>query len=125
MTPHEPDPLELRALQIMMRLRRLKSEGLTMDEAASRMLAPESADEYTRRNEQALAEVEARLLSPEYLERFAKIQAEPDEEVRAKLEAELKRENYATLDLEALHRVIRARNRQWKAEGILPPDAPI
>jgi hypothetical protein len=69
--------------------------------------------------------LEERILSPEYMARFAAIQSEPDPVKRAELNAELKRENFAAIDMEAVHRTIRARNTQWKKEGILPPDAKV
>lgn len=120
----QPDPAELRLLGVAGRLQRLRDQGLSLEEAVRALAKKESAEEYVARNQQALGEVEARMLSPEYLERFAEANSDPDPESRARKLAELKRENYATLDLEALHRHISARNKQCKAEGVLPPDAP-
>lgn len=123
---HEPNRQELHALTILGRLQRMvEQEGLTPAAAAAKMLQDESAVEYAERNRQAMDELEKRILSPEYMERWRQAYEEPDPEKRAAALAAIKRENYATIDMEAVHRTIASRNRQLKAEGLLPPDAPI
>ena len=124
--PHEPSQFELGVLGVHGRIQRMmRDEGLTMDEAVAKLLQPETREDYLARNAAAMEDVEQHILSPDYMERFAVAQSEPDAAKRAELLAALKRDNFANHDIEALHRVIRARNRQLKAEGLLPPDAPI
>ncbi len=121
----EPDPLELSLISMLGRLERMKAAGLSPDEAVQRLLKEETPEEYLARNEEAMAALEKRILSPEYMAKWSEAYHEADPDVRARKLADLKRETYATNDIAAVHRVIAARNRQMKAEGILPPDAPI
>ena len=125
MADQEPSQDELWLITHLGRINRLVADGMTPIEAAAKLAADESADEYAERNQAAMEALEKRILAPEYMARFAAIQSEPDPRRKAELEADLKRENFAAIDMEAVHRTIRARNRQWKAEGVLPPDAPI
>lgn len=122
----EPDPIELNILSLQGRLdRMINDEGLDIMEAMQRITLPESAQDYACRNEQAMRELEKRLLDPGYIDAFAEAMSERDETIRAQKLAALQRETFRLVDIEAVHRMIRARNRQWKAEGILPPDAQI
>jgi hypothetical protein len=120
----EPSQEELAQIALLGRLDRLIAQGLTPMEAAAKLMEPESVEAYLARNAEARSSLEERLNSPEYWAQFAAIQAETDPSRKAALKAELKRANFAAIDMEAIHRTIRARNRQLKAEGILPPDAP-
>ncbi len=86
------------------------------------MVARESANEYVARNSEAIDEIQRTLFSAEYLTRFDDANNDLNPAERRRKLAALRRENYATLDIEALHRVIEARNRHLKAEGVLPPD---
>jgi hypothetical protein len=124
--PSEPSLTELMAISELARLQRLiADEGLDLEAAIERVAGPESAEAYAERGRAALVALEARMLSPAYLEEFNAAQAEPDPLRRAERLAALKLANFATLDMVAVHRVIAARNRQWRAEGILPPTAAI
>lgn len=120
--PCEPDPRELALLQLQARLRRLEAKGLTREEALAKIVAGESASEYMARNSDAIDEIQRTLFGAEYLARFEDANNEANPAERERKLAVLKRENYATLDIEALHRVIGARNRHLKAEGVLPRD---
>lgn len=121
-----PDPIELSIISLQGRLDRLMNEeGLSVVEAVQRLLQSENAQEYVARNERAMDEVTKRLSDPAYMDAYAAAMSEPDERVRAQRLADLKRETFRLVDIEAVHRTIGARNRQWKAEGILSPDAPV
>ncbi len=122
----EPTSEELSLLTQLGRLERMiTEEGISPAAAAERLLAPETVEAYSARNRAAMEALELRLLSPEYMARFAAAQVEPDPIKRAAAHAALKRENFSAIDMEAVHRVITARNRQMRAEGQLPPEAPI
>jgi hypothetical protein len=121
----EPSKDELALLTQLGRVVRAVDEGASVSEATESLLRNESAPDYVQRNQEAMQLLEERILSPEYMARFAAIQAEPDPVKRAKMSADLKRKNFAAIDMEAVHRTIRARNIQWKKEGILPPDVKI
>ena len=124
--PAKPSLPELMAISELGRFQRLMAdEGLSLTEAAARLAGPESAQAYAERGRAALAALEARILSPAYLEDFGAAQAEPDPVRRAERLAAQQRATFAAIDMVAVHRVIAARNRQWRAEGILPPDQPI
>jgi hypothetical protein len=101
------------------------SAGQTMQQAMETIVRQEAGletvDEYVARNKAAMDAVEARILSPEYMNRYTEIMSCSDPAERDRRLADLKRENYATLDIAALHRTIRARNKQMFAEGVLPP----
>jgi hypothetical protein len=116
----EPTAEELSILTQMGRIDRLVQSGLDPVEAAKKLLEPESAKDYAERNRAAMEALEARLLSPEYQSRFEAAQSEPDPLKREAAHATLKRENFAAIDMEAVHRAIAARNRQFKQEGLLP-----
>ena len=83
-------------------------------------MEPESAEAYAERNRAAMEALETRVLSPEYLAQFEAAQSEPDPVKRAAAHAALKRANFAVIDMEAVHRTIAARNRQFQQEGLLP-----
>lgn len=104
------------------RLRRLAKEGLSAEEIVAQLTSPESSESYVARNQTAMAELEQRILSPEYFEKVAGILALSDPVARAAAQSALKLEMFATLDMEAVHRTIAARNRQLVSEGVLPPD---
>lgn len=123
--PNEPDAFELSLLSVVGRLRRLTDTGMTLGEAAEKLLREETADEYLARNAAAMKAVDECLLSPEHLDRFAAAMSDPDPVARAARLADFKRETYAALDIEALHRHIRAQNKRMQAEGMLPPDPPM
>ena len=116
---------ELALITQLGRLGRMVEAGLSPPESASRLLAEETAGGYTERNRAAMAALGQRLLSPEYMAEFAAAQGETDPAKREAALAALTRANFAAIDMEAVHRTIAARNRQMKAEGLLPPDAPI
>ena len=105
--------------------RLLGEESLNLPAAVARLTGPESAEAYAERGRAALAALEERILSPAYLEEFNAAQAEPDPVRRAERLAALKLANFTAIDMVAVHRVIAARNRQWRADGILPPTAAI
>ena len=121
----EPTAEELAALTQLGRLQRLLEQGYTPADAAAKLLEPESPEAYARRNREAMAALEQRLLSPEYMAQFTAIEAAQDPAERERLRADLKRANFAAIDMEAVHRTIASRNRQMRAEGLLPPDARI
>ncbi len=125
----KPSGEELAIITHLGRLNRLVGQGMSPMEAAQQFLkeaaGEESPDEYAERNRRAMEEVEAWILSPEYMAKYEKALSEPDPVKKEAALADLKRENFAKLDMTAFHRTIAARNRQWKAEGILPPDAKI
>lgn len=120
-----PSRAELELLSGIGRVGRLVAAGATPLDAVEMLLKPESSEEYVQRNQTAMEDLEKRILSPEYQARFSAIQEVQDPVKRAQLSAELKRETFASIDMEAVHRTIRARNRQWQKEGILPPDAKV
>ena len=119
----DPTADELAIITHLGRLDRLIAAGMTPAAAAELLHRDETSDEYAERNRAAMAALEARLLSPEYEAKIAAIEAIKDPAAKAKASAALKRENFALIDMEAVHRTIRARNRQFVAEGILPPHA--
>lgn len=123
MSSPDPSQLELSLITKAGRLKRLMASGLSLEEATVKMLSDESAEEYAERNRAAMEALEARILSPAYMERYGAASAEPDENKRAQLLADLKRDTFAEIDMEAVHRIISARNRQMVHEGLLPPDA--
>jgi hypothetical protein len=123
-SPDKPTSEELVFLTQIGRLSRMLREGRDINEVLEELYSPETAQSYSERNQAAMEALEQRMTSPEYLRKYAEAINEQDAAIREKLLADLKRENFATIDMEAVHRTIRARNRQMKAEGLLPPDAP-
>lgn len=124
-SPDKPTSEELVFLTQIGRLSRMLREGRDINEVLEELYSPETAQSYSERNQAAMEALEQRMTSPEYLRKYAEAFNEQDTAIREKLLADIKRENFATIDMEAVHRTISARNRQMKAEGLLPPDAPI
>ena len=128
MAENEHDEPTIRELMIITRLARadrLVAQGMSPIEAANKICANETAKEYTMRNKEAMAALEERMMSSDYQARFEAIRAITDPVAKASAEAAIKRENFSAIDMEAVRRTIRSRNRQMKAEGMLPPDAAI
>lgn len=83
----------------------------------------EKASEYLRRNSAAIDQSLKLFDDPAYSQMIENIRSAPDSEARARFEAIAQSYADQNVDLEALHRHVRAMNKRSVEEGLLPPEA--